>query len=136
MREDIVCMGHANITAAHETTLEVTKDVEVGLNGDCIVGVCADKACADLGIREALKVDGVKIEVEIECGGVCDSLTAHGSKDLTLEDEGDIVIRKSNYVCPRTLAINSDKAAFDLKPELKQALGKGLPVKINIKLEP
>ena len=34
--------GHPNILATHKTTLEFTKDSELSLKGDCIVGVKAD----------------------------------------------------------------------------------------------
>ena len=34
--------GHPNITAKHKTTLEFTKDKELSLRGDCIVGVKSD----------------------------------------------------------------------------------------------
>jgi hypothetical protein len=34
--------GHPNILATHKTTLEFTKDNELSLKGDCIVGVKAD----------------------------------------------------------------------------------------------
>ena|SRR3989338_3280148 len=36
------CYGHENITCKHKTTLEFTKDSELSLKGDCIVGVKAD----------------------------------------------------------------------------------------------
>ena len=35
------CYGHENITARHKTTLEFTKDEDLSLKGDCIVGVKA-----------------------------------------------------------------------------------------------
>ena len=34
--------GHPNILGTHKTTFEFTKDNELTLNGDCIVGVKAD----------------------------------------------------------------------------------------------
>ena len=34
-----------------------------------------------------------------------------GHKDLICSDPNDIVLRKSDYVCPRTLAIKCDKAS-------------------------
>ena len=36
------CYGHENITARHKTTLEFTKDRDLSLKGDCIIGVKAD----------------------------------------------------------------------------------------------
>ena len=42
MEYSFTCYGHENIKAKHKTTLEFTKDTEMGLKGDCIVGVNAD----------------------------------------------------------------------------------------------
>ena len=42
MRYSFTCYGHENIASKHKTTLEFTKDKELGLEGDCIVGVKAD----------------------------------------------------------------------------------------------
>ena len=42
MRYSFTCYGHENITAKHKTTLEFTKDKDLSLKGDCIVGVNAD----------------------------------------------------------------------------------------------
>tara|TARA_Y100000031_G_C8111597_1_gene333748 strand:- start:186 stop:716 length:531 start_codon:yes stop_codon:yes gene_type:complete len=36
------CYGHENVISKHKTTLEFTKDVDLSLKGDCIVGVKAD----------------------------------------------------------------------------------------------
>ncbi len=45
-----------------------------------------------------------------------------GHKDLILSDPNDIVIRKSNYVCPRTLAVNCDKASDSIPRKLIKIL--------------
>lgn len=42
MKYIFTCYGHENITCKHKTTLEFTKDSELSLKGDCIVGVKAD----------------------------------------------------------------------------------------------
>jgi hypothetical protein len=39
-----------------------------------------------------------------------------------LTHPADMVIRKSDYVCSRTLAINADKAAFDLPKRIVDKL--------------
>ncbi|HIP58595.1 MAG TPA: DUF371 domain-containing protein, partial [Archaeoglobus profundus] len=38
MKEVITAWGHPNITAKHRTTLEITKDEELSIRGDCIIG--------------------------------------------------------------------------------------------------
>jgi hypothetical protein len=45
-----------------------------------------------------------------------------GSQNLILSHPSDIVIRKSDHICNRTLAIRSDKAACDLKRLLAKEL--------------
>ncbi len=42
MKYSFICYGHKNITAKHKTTLEFTKERDLSLKGDCIVGVKAD----------------------------------------------------------------------------------------------
>jgi hypothetical protein len=47
-----------------------------------------------------------------------------GHPSLMLTDDKDMVIRKSNYICPRTLAIKSDKAAIDMPRDMILMLNK------------
>ena len=42
MKYSFSCYGHENITSRHKTTLEFTKDKNLGLEGDCIIGIKAD----------------------------------------------------------------------------------------------
>ena len=109
--------------STHKTTLEFTKEKELGKNGNCIIAVAADKACADLKeeLKEAIR-KGAELKIEIWAGEVKDSLHAKGSSELSLEDEKETVIRKSEFSSGRTLAIHSDKAAADLKKELIEKL--------------
>ena len=46
--EFITAFGHKNVRATHRTTLEITKDEELSVRGDCIVAVAADKGFFDL----------------------------------------------------------------------------------------
>ncbi len=134
MQETIKAKGHENVLSTHKTTLEFTKERELGKNGNCIIAVAADKACADLKeeLKEALR-KGAELEIEIEAGGVTDSLHAKGSPALLLEDEKETVIRKSEFTSGRTLAIHADKAAADLKKELIEKL-KDPEQEVTIKL--
>jgi len=47
---------------------------------------------------------------------------ARGSPKLTFTHSTDLVVRKSSYVCGRTLAIKADKSANDLSRELIEKL--------------
>jgi len=107
--------GHKNITATHKTTFEVTKSKILTKRGDCIIGVAADKACADLDwrIKEALRKGGV-VHLTLYVGDSIFRVRAEGSPQLTLTDEEDIVVRRSSYICPRTLAVRANAAACDI----------------------
>ena len=123
MREEVICWGHEKIVASHETTLEFTKDTAVTERGDCIVGVRANRGLMDLGEEFKEKVRaGAKMRITISAGGVSDVVTAWGSPELELSHQGEIVVRKSNFVSDRTLGIRADKAAADLSLGLKEKL--------------
>jgi hypothetical protein len=126
IREIIFGYGHENIRATHKTTLEFTKDTHLSKKGDCIVAVAADKALADLNpeFKENLRKPHAKLTILIEAGGIAEQVNAHGSPQLFLTHPTDMVIRKSDYVCSRTLAIHADKAAQDLSRELVEKLKK------------
>jgi hypothetical protein len=82
--------------------------------------VGANKALDDLSLefKENLRKDGAKITVLIEANGVTEIVTAIGNSRLALMHPTDIIVRKSGYVCNRTLAIHADKAANELSREL------------------
>ena len=125
MKEEIVAWGHPNITAKHRTTLEVTKDENLTLRGDCIIGVRADKAICDIDdkIKNWLKLGyAVKIEIVLPQYGLKDSLKAFGSSKMTFKHKTDIVVRRSDFVCDRTVAIKADKAAKDIDREIVELL--------------
>jgi len=119
VREEIIAWGHPNITGKHETTFEVTKASSIERDADCIIGVKANKACKDLsdGLKEALK-EGKRVEITIEVEGIKDKIVAYGSPALKLTHAEDIVVRKSDFIDERTLAILADKAACDIKREI------------------
>jgi hypothetical protein len=116
--------GHGNIRATHRTTLEFTKERHLSKKGDCIIAVAADKALADLSpqFKANLRKPNAKLTILIEAGGIAEQVQAHGSKKLVLSHSTDAVIRKSDYVCSRTLAVRADKAANDLSKELVEKL--------------
>jgi hypothetical protein len=123
-KECVVASGHTNILATHPATIMFTKDKDLSKTGDCIVAVAADKAVADLSqqFKDALRKTNSKLTITIEVDGLQEQIIAFGSPKLILTHSTDMVIRKSNYVCSRTLAIHADKAASDLSRELVQKL--------------
>ena len=123
MCERVTFSGHRNITATHKTTFEITKSKSLTKRGDCIIGVAADKACADLDqrVKDALRKGGV-VYLTICIGDLSFKVRAEGSPQLTLTDEEDIVVRRSSYTCPRTLAVRADAAACDIPRSLVNLL--------------
>jgi hypothetical protein len=120
MTEIIFAYGHKNIQASHKSTLEITKETQLSKKGDCIVAVSANKALGDLNLdfKKNMCKENAKITILIEAGETKDMVHAFGSPRLILTHPTDMVIRKSNYICNRTLAIQSDKAACDLSRKL------------------
>jgi len=115
--------GHPGITARHGTTFMITKDLEVGPKGDCIISVGSDKAVSDLPpeLKRAIR-SGKEIFITIEASGVTEKVRARGHPSLTLDYPGDLVVRKSSFTCGRTLAILADKAAADFSPAIVRSL--------------
>jgi hypothetical protein len=60
--------GHKNVTSLHKSTFEVTKDVEIGLTADCIVGTSADKSMFDFpqDFKDKIANSNTKITVVLE----------------------------------------------------------------------
>jgi hypothetical protein len=134
-KEVVFGHGHENIRATHRTTLEFTKDEHLSKKGDCIIAVATDKALADLSreFKENLRKPNAKLIILIEAGGIAEQVQALGSQQLILSHPTDAVIRKSDYICSRTLAVRADKAAKDLSRELVEKL-KSLKQKVKITL--
>ncbi|MEM2935852.1 MAG: DUF371 domain-containing protein [Candidatus Bathyarchaeia archaeon] len=108
--------GHENVRSTHKTTLEVTKENVLTKRGDCIIAVGSTKGAADLSsaFKEAMKREDAQLTVVIEAGGMREVVRAWGSSRLSFLHPTDLVIRKSDYVCNRTVGIRADKAACDL----------------------
>ena len=47
-QEIIRCRGHPLVLGTHPTTFEVTREDHLTENGNCIIGIAADKGCAGL----------------------------------------------------------------------------------------
>lgn len=137
IKEEIIAYGHPNITATHTTTFEITKAEEIKKDANCIIAVKANKACKDLSkeMKDALK-EGRKVEIIVEAEGIKDKIVAYGSPALKLTNPEDIVVRKSDFIDNRTLAILADKAANEIKQELIEKLRKaGVKIKITLEIK-
>jgi hypothetical protein len=107
--------GHENIISTHKSTWQITKEEHLTQQGDCIIGVGSKIACIDLPdwLKEHLQNEG-KIKIEMKVGELQLVGMAEGHRELTFGNKVDMVIRKSTYISPRTVAINSSIVAKDL----------------------
>ncbi len=130
----IRAVGHPNISATHRTTMELTKDDYVTKRGDCIVGISSSAACADLPewLRQHL-TSGGGVVIELRVGDFTFSFQAQGDPRLTLRSERNIVIRRSDYVDDRTLAVRAEAAARDVPREMVALLRRGERLVVNIR---
>ena len=117
MRFEILFYGHKNIRSNHTRTIEITKESHLTPRGDCIVGVNANGSCSDLplSIKNKLRDPQSKVVISIFVKDRKFVVRGKGHPRLILSHGEDIVIRKSNFICPRTLAISCDRAS-DLLP--------------------
>lgn len=120
MMHEIEFSGHPNVRSNHQKSIEITRDASLTPGGDCIVGVGAALGCAGLpdGLKARIRTLGARVTCTITVGGYEFVVRGEGHPDLPLEDENDIVIRKSSHVCPRTLAIRCDKASDVIPREM------------------
>ncbi len=135
MGEVIVARGHPGVTARHQTTFMVTKDLEVGQKGDCIIAVGADKSVSDLSpeLKHAIRTDR-ELVITLKVGGLIEKIHAWGHPSLTLDHPTDIVVRKSKFTCRRTLVIGADKAAADFSRKFVGAL-RNMTTKLELRIE-
>jgi len=122
--EVIDAYGHENILSIHRMTFEITKEAHLTKRGDCIIAVRATKGALDLlsEFKETARKENVKIIITIEADSVKEVINAQGSPHLLFTHPTDLVIRKSDYVCGRTLAVRADKAACDFSRQLVEKL--------------
>lgn len=132
----ILTKGHPNVTSHHKSTFEITKDAEIGPTADCIIGVDMDKTMLNFPqeFKDKIADNDTKIIVELKTENGYDEITGFGHENLTLTHPTDIVIRKSDYTCERTLMIGADKAARDLDLDLIEDLKNEKIMEVTIKL--
>ena len=112
------------VMSAHPTTIEVTTEDHLTPRGDCIVGVGASAGCAQLDaqLKDGLRRKGSKVTIRMYVGPNVFEVKAEGDPRLELSHPHDIVIRKSDYVSDRTLAVKADAAARDIPREIVHQL--------------
>ncbi|MBQ2961656.1 DUF371 domain-containing protein [Methanobrevibacter sp.] len=136
MNFTILAKGHKNVLSLHKSTFEITKDKDLTLSGDCIIGLDIDRSMEDfpMEFKEKLANDDTKVIVELKTPNASDEIEGFGHHDLTLSHPTDIVCRKSDFICSRTLMIKSNKAAIDLNRDLIADLANAESMEVNIRL--
>lgn len=136
--ETVEGYGHNNVKSTHKTTFEITKEPALTKRGNCVIVVNANKGAANLNseFKKAMKKEQAYLTIIIEAGEIMEIVEATGNPQLSFTHPTDLVVRKSNYVCNRTLAIKADKAANELSRKLvKKLQNPNQKVKIKMKVE-
>jgi hypothetical protein len=113
--EKFAAKGHARILATHRSTFEITKALHLTRKGDCVVAVASTRGARELNdeIKSILRKSGSRLTVILQADEEREIVEARGTPHLTLDHSEDLVVRKSNFVCSRTLAVEANKAAVD-----------------------
>jgi hypothetical protein len=124
MHFEISFNGHKNIRSLHPKTIEITTEPDLTLNGDCIIGVKASCGCNDIPkeMKNLMRNSKSEILFTISVNGISFKVKGNGNENLILTNPHDIVIRKSSFICPRTLAIQCDLASDSIPRQMIKIL--------------
>jgi len=124
VQEEVTFYGHRNVNLRHVKSIEITKDGHLTPKGDCIMGIKANKGSADLSesIKHRLKSSSALVRIEVMVGNESFVVAGRGDQRLTMLHPHDMVIRKTNYVCPRTLSVLCNKASCDVPRTIVERL--------------
>ena len=124
MHFEISFNGHKNIRSLHPKTIEITTEPNLTLNGDCIIGVGASCGCNDIPeqMKNLMRNSKSEILFTISTKDVSFKVKGSGHENLILTNPHDIVIRKSTFICPRTLAIQCDLASDSIPRQMIKTL--------------
>ena len=139
MMHEVAFLGHPNVRSLHRSTIEVTTARGLTPAGDCIVGVGASHGCAGLPgrLRAALRGGRPRVRITLLAGGLEYAVTGRGDPSLALSHQEDIVVRRSAFVCPRTLAVECDGSASGVPREMASYLsGPGARGVLRIEVPP
>ena len=122
--ENFHAYGHPNVTAKNRTTFEFTKERHLTRRGDCILAVGSDKGAIDLSeeFKSLAQDEESRIQAIVKVGTLEVVVSGYGSSRLTFLHPLDMVGRRSEFICDRTLLIRSDKAASDFPKEFVKEL--------------
>lgn len=124
VQDEVTFWGHPNVQSLHGKTIEITKDDHLTLRGDCIIGVRASKACSDLDetLRRRLCSNDSEVKIEIMVCSESIVIKGKGDERFTLQNPHDIVIRKTSFVCPRTVSVKCNRASSEVPRKMVRIL--------------
>lgn len=133
-QEIIRCKGHSVVLGTHPTTFEITCEEHLSENGNCIIGVAADKGCASLSMefKKILAHDDAVLVTQLSAGDRVVEVHSRGSDRLTLDHPTDLVWRRSTFTCGRTIGICSDYVAATLPRDLIALLRAGSDMTVTL----
>jgi hypothetical protein len=114
--------GHKNVLSHHKTTFEFTKDEEIGIEADCIIGVKANFEHNKLKdfINYCRTNNKDLVRITIKADNITEDIRCH--LNMHFDDEREIVIRTSKFLSKRTFGILANKASRHLKQELRDKM--------------
>ncbi len=124
LKDKIAFHGHPLVLALHPTTIEITTEDHLTERGDCIVGVGAERGCAQLNdaVKAGIRRKSSRVLVRLVVGSDSFAFSAGGDPRLTLAHPHDVVVRKSHFVSDRTLAVGANAAAKDIPRRMVASL--------------
>lgn len=137
LAEVITAHGHENVSGEHNSTFEVTSDDYLTPAGDCILAIEATRVPSefDTAFVEACQDRDATITVTLETTAHTEHVEASGHPELTFDSDRSLVVRTSEYVDERTVAVGAEKAAGDLDRSLVSALADGEPITVTLSVE-
>jgi len=113
--DEITAQGHPNVLGTHRTTIEITTENFLTINGNCIIGIMSSKSVNDYSpkLKESIQ-NGSKIEIEMIAGPFREIISGFGHKDLTLSNDISMVFRLSEFISDRTALIGCSKSSIEL----------------------
>lgn len=122
--EEFSAQGHPNVLATHPTTFEITKETWLTRRGDCVIAVRATKGAKELSrdFRTLCRNGECNVVVELWANGIAERIEGKGAPGLKLTHPTEMVGRRGLFVSDRTIMVQADRAAFDLRRDLIEAL--------------
>ena len=114
----------------------ITTDKHLSKEGDCIIAVRAEKSLDDLrpDLKMIIRNEEAEVIFIMEARGQILVVRGRGHPGLTLTSPSEMVIRKSSFICDRTLMIKADIASSDIPPEFVRLLeGHNSEVQVTIR---